>query len=418
MTSNSIPISIEKRITGTLFTSQSLFSAAMIASFTLMPIIAVEISGSESAAGVPNTINLLARAAFALPLGWLMDQIGRRLGMSIGFGLAVIGFLVAVFSLFSNSFFLFCVGLGLVGAGRGAIDQARYVAAEIHPYEKRAKAIGFIVFAGTIGAIGGPLLVAPSSNLAQLLGFPPETGPYWVGALACFMALILVFFLIKPDPLTLSKQFVNLSAEEDVVEKRPLRQIFVQPLAQLAVAAMVISQLVMTLIMVITPLHMNYSNHSTAAISGVIMAHTLGMFGLSSVTGWLIDKYGRISIIVIGAVILISASLLTPLSNSLALLTFALFLLGLGWNFCFIAGSSLLSDTLHITERGRAQGASDTLVALSSGVGSLATGAVFALGGIVAVSGAGLAFTLALFALILWARIQENTRQTTKSITN
>jgi len=178
---------------------------------------------------------------------------------------------------------------------------------------------------------------------------------------------------------------------------------------------MVISQLVMTLIMVITPLHMNYLNHSTAAISGVIMAHTLGMFGLSSVTGWLIDKYGRISIIIIGAVILVAASLLTPISTTLPLLTFALFLLGLGWNFCFIAGSSLLSDTLHVTERGRAQGASDTLVALSSGVGSLATGAVFALGGIIAVSGAGLAFTLALFALILWTRIQENSSQITET---
>ena len=188
MTTQSIPAAIERRITGTLFTSQSLFSAAMIASFTLMPIIAVELSGSKSAAGVPNTINLLARAAFALPLGWLMDQIGRRLGLSIGFGLAVVGFLVAVFSLFNSSFLLFCLGLGLVGAGRGAIDQSRYVAAEIHPYEKRAKAIGFIVFAGTIGAIGGPILVAPSSNLAQSLDFPPETGPYLVGALACFIA--------------------------------------------------------------------------------------------------------------------------------------------------------------------------------------------------------------------------------------
>ena len=155
MTTNSIPVAIERRIISTLFASQSLFSAAMIASFTLMPIIAVDLSGSKSAAGVPNTTNLLARAAFALPLGWLMDQIGRRLGLSIGFALAVVGFMVTVFSLFNSSFVLFCLGLGLVGAGRGAIDQSRYVAAEIRPYEKRAKAIGFIVFAGTIGAIGG-----------------------------------------------------------------------------------------------------------------------------------------------------------------------------------------------------------------------------------------------------------------------
>jgi MFS family permease len=412
MATETIPQAVERRITGTLFASQSLFSAAMIASFTLMPIISVELTGSESAAGLPNTINLLARAAFALPLGWLMDQIGRRLGLSVGFGLATIGFLVAVLSLFSSSFILFCVGLGLVGAGRGAIDQARYVAAEIHPYHKRAKAIGFIIFAGTIGAIGGPLLVTPSSSLAGSIGFPLDSGPYLVGTLACFIGLLLVFFLIKPDPLELGKHFTDVEIKDSVAEERPLRQIFAQPLAQLAVAAMVLSQLVMTLIMVITPLHMNLLNHSRSAISGVIMAHTLGMFGLSSVTGWLIDKYGRISIIIIGAVILVASSLLTPISESLPMLALALFLLGLGWNFCFVAGSSLLSDTLYATERGRAQGASDTLVSLSSGVGSLATGAVFAFGGIVAVSGAGLAFTLALFALIIWARLQEQQNQT------
>lgn len=407
MTTTTIPQSIERRILGTLFTSQSLFAAAMIASFTLMPIIAVDLSGSESAAGVPNTINLLARAAFALPLGWLMDRIGRRLGLSIGFLLAVMGFALAVFSLIAGSFILFCLGLGLVGAGRGAIDQSRYVAAEMQPHDRRAKAIGLVVFAGTIGAIGGPLLVNPSSQFAQTIGLPLEAGPYLIGVFACFIALLLVFFLIKPDPLEIGKQFVDVLVDGVVESKRPLRQIFSQPLAQLAVASMVVAQLVMTLIMVITPLHMNHLHHSTTAISGVIMAHTLGMFGLSGVTGWLIDKYGRISIIIVGAVTLAVASLLTPLSDALPLLAFALFLLGLGWNFCFVAGSSLLSDTLHSTERGRAQGASDTLVALSSGVGSLATGAVFAVGGIIAISGVGLAVTLLLFALLLWTRVQK-----------
>ena len=412
MTHSTIPVPTERRIIGALFASQSLFAAAMIASFTLMPILAVELSGSESAAGVPNTINLLARAAFAIPLGWLMDRIGRRLGLSVGFALAVIGYLVSAYSLISGSFFLFCLGFGLVGAGRGSIDQSRYIAAEIQSHERRAKAIGFIVFAGTIGAIGGPLLVAPSAHLAQALNLPPETGPYLIGILTSVIALALIFFLVKPDPLSLGKQFVDVVTEAGTDVERPLRQIFAQPLAQLAVAAMVISQLVMTMIMVITPLHMNHMYHSTAAISGVIMAHTLGMFGLSGVTGWLIDKYGRISIIIGGAVILIVSSFLTPASETLPMLALSLFLLGLGWNLCFIAGSALLSDTLYSEERGRAQGSSDTLVALSSGAGSLVTGTIFAVGGILAVCGAGLAFMLALFALIVWTRMKENSKQT------
>ncbi|MFO7678965.1 MAG: MFS transporter [Chloroflexota bacterium] len=406
MSGGYIPTTVEKRITTTLFTTQSLFAAAMIASFTLMPIISADLAGSDSAAGIPNTVNLLARAAFALPLGWLMDRIGRRLGLSVGFMIAVAGFIASVFALLSGSFLGFCLGAGLVGVGRAVIDQGRYVAAEIQPVENRAKAIGFIVFAGTVGAVGGPLVVAPTSALSAAWGLPPETGPYWFGALACAVGLLLTFFLLRPDPLLLSKRFAPvLAAGEVEEEKRPLREIYAQPLAQLAVAAMVIAQLVMTLIMVITPLHMSYLHHTTAAISAVIMAHTLGMFGLSSLTGWLIDRFGRISIIIVGAMILIISSLLTPLAGTVALLALALFLLGLGWNFCFIAGSSLLSDTLRTTERGQAQGASDTLVALGSGVGSFATGAVFAAGGIIAVSGAGLAFTLALFGILLWLRL-------------
>ncbi|MCZ7668218.1 MAG: MFS transporter [Chloroflexi bacterium] len=336
-----------------------------------------------------------------------MDRIGRRWGLSLGFGLPVAGFVVAVLALLNGSFLGFCLGIGLVGVGRAPIDQARYVAAEIQPVENRAKAIGFIVFAGTVGAVGGPLLVAPSSSLAASWGMLPETGPYLLGAMFSLIAFFLIFFLLKPDPLLLGNGLPPLSWRGGGEAERPLRQIFAQPLAQLAVAAMVIAQLVMTLIMVITPLHMRHLDHSTAAISGVIMAHTIGMYGLSSVTGWLIDRFGRISIIIAGAVILIISSLLTPLANTLPLLALALFLLGLGWNLCFIAGSSLLSDTLRSPERGRAQGASDTLVALSSGVGSFATGAVFAVGGIIAVSGAGLAFTLALFALILWVRLAK-----------
>ena len=165
---------------------------------------------------------------------------------------------------------------------------------------------------------------------------------------------------------------------------------------------MAVGQLVMVLIMVITPLHMNHNNHTTESVSLVIMAHTLGMYGLSSVTGWLIDRYGRIPLIVAGAVLLIIAGLQAPLSVSLLNLVVALFLLGLGWNFCFIAGSSLMSDALAPSERARAQGASEVLVSLASGVGSLGTGTVFQQGGMTAVAAVGIALALLLMALLVW----------------
>jgi MFS family permease len=168
---------------------------------------------------------------------------------------------------------------------------------------------------------------------------------------------------------------------------------------------MTIGQLVMVMLMVITPVHMNHHDHGTQAISWIIMAHTLGMFGLSGLTGWLIGRFGRLTMIAAGACILIMACFLAPVSTDLPLLALSLFLLGLGWNFTFVAGSSLLSAQLFPIERGRAQGAGEMSVAVGAGLGSLASGVIFARGDILAVSIIGLAFSLALVGMVLWVWI-------------
>lgn len=402
----------QKRITTAVFVSQSLFSAAIIAAFTLMPIIAADLSGNDSTAGYPSTLTLIGRAAAAYPIGWLMDRWGRRFGLTLGYGFSVIGSLVAVASIMAGSFWGFCLGALFVGFGRSSSEQSRYIAAEVYSLERRAKVIGLIVFAGTVGAVGGPILVDPAGNLAARFDFPAETGPFLIAAGLYLLALLITYLFMRPDPLEIGQRVAQEDANQDLnVAERPLRQIFSKPLVQLAVASMVIGQLVMVLLMTITPLHMDHHNHGTQSISFVIMAHTLGMFGLSSVTGWLIDKYGRIAMIIAGAMILILSSVMTPFSASVAYLAVALFLLGLGWNFCFVAGSSLLSDALSANERGRGQGASEVLVALAAGAGSFSTGGVFAQGGITAVSAVGLAFSLALVAMLIWFNAAKRLQQ-------
>ncbi|MEZ4593039.1 MAG: MFS transporter [Chloroflexota bacterium] len=403
MTTTTFSHATRQRLTGALFISQSLFSAAMIAAFTLTPILAAELGGSDSMAGVPNTITLLGRAAAAYPIGWLFDKIGRRLGLSVGFALALAGAALTVWSVMTASFVGFCVGAALMGMGRGGSEQARYVAAEVQTADRRAKVIGLIVFAGTIGAVGGPILVGPSARLAEAWGLLGDTGPYLASIGLYLIGLLTIFLFLRPDPLTVSRalEAENPNQEPDV-PVRPLTQIFTQPVVLLAVASMAIGQLVMAMIMVITPLHMNHNNHTLESVSLVIMAHTLGMYGLSSVTGWLIDRYGRIPLIVAGSAILIISGIMAPLSVAMANLVVALFLLGLGWNFCFIAGSSLLADALAARERARAQGASEVLVSLATGAGSLGTGAVFQQGGMTAVAAVGIALTLLLVALIFW----------------
>jgi MFS family permease len=402
--------SASRRITAALFTAQSLFSASLIASFTVSAIVAAQLSGSDTAAGAPTTMSLLGRAAIAYPIGWLMDRIGRRSSLSLGYLLGTVGAGISVVSIIYLSFWGFLFGALLLGAARGSAEQSRFVAAEVQPRNRRAKAMGLIVFAGTIGAVGGPRLVVPSERLAVLWQVDALTGVFVISALLLFVAALVTLLLLRPDPLVIAMELQQVEAPHQeerpssAIAATPLRQIFSRPLVQLGVSAMLVSQLTMTLLMVITPLHMYHHQHGTGAIANVIMAHTLGMFGLSSVTGWLIDRLGRIPITAIGALTMILSGVLAPVSAQFWPLALSLFLLGLGWNFCFIAGSALLSDGLAAHERGRVQGAGEMLVALGSGAGSLGTGYLFAQGGMLGVAVVGTLPVCLLFLFTLWIR--------------
>lgn len=400
---------VQRRITTTIFTAQSLFSAAFIASFTLMPIVAARLFGADSVAGVPSTIILLGRAGMAYPTGWIMDKYGRRPGLVLGYLLATLGMVLAAFSIIWGSFLGFCVGAALLGMGRAGSEQTRYTVAEVYRPHRRAKIIGMIVFAGTVGAVLGPQIVPFATGIAENMGIDGQSGPYMLSAVLLALGTLVLFAFLRPDPLHISRLIAAENASEQVAQsQRPLSEIFAGNQVRLAVLAMVIGQLVMTVLMVITPLHMNHQNHSVTAISWVITSHTLGMFALSNVTGWLIDRTGRVTMILTGGLVLVSAGLLVPAVSTVAMLAFALFLLGLGWNFTFIAGSSLLADSLRPVEKGRAQGASEIFVALASGTGSFSTGFLFDFGGITAVAVLGLVLSLALVLFAVWVSRQND----------
>ncbi len=396
---------IQRRITASLFTTESIFSAAFIASITLLAINATELGGSEAYAGVPGTVSLLGRALIAVPMGWLMDRTGRRPVVVLGYTFGMAGFFVSGLAVGWMSFLLLCLGAGLAGVANTTSQQARFIASEVWPQSHRGRIIGYIVFAGTVGAIFGPLLVPVAANLAEQAGLVANAGPYYLAAGLSALAMILAFVLLRPDPILLSRvqdSRDQAASTEPPPLERPLSEIFALPPVRLAVASMVIGQLVMTLIMVITPVHMSHGAHTTGEISLVIMAHTLGMFGLAPLTGWLIERIGVRPMMAYGALLLIISSVMAPWAASVLTLAIALFLLGLGWNFCFVAGSTLLGSQLHASERGRVQGTNDMLVALASGTGSLVTGVIFAGGGMWAIGLTGLALTLLFAVAGIW----------------
>ncbi len=375
---------VARRLTAVLFVSQSLASAAFIANIAVNAIVGAELSGRQELAGLPSTLMLAGAATAAYPAGRFMQRFGRRPGLSIGFLLGLLGMLVDGLAIITFSFPLFLIGLLLLGMARGITDQSRYAAADAVPLSLRARAISTVVFAGTVGAIGGPLLVGPLGRAAESFGLPDLSGPMFGGALLFALGAALLSLALRPDPQTIAKQLADdaaAAADYQPPAPGPGRS-FVEVLREraprLALLAMVIGQATMVLVMSVTSLHMHNHDHGLGDISLVVGAHTLGMFGLSVVTGTLADRLGRPLTIILGALVMISGALIAPLSLLTPWLALALFLVGLGWNLSYIAGSSLLADALTPAERGRVQGASDLMVNLASASGSLLSGLVLA----------------------------------------
>jgi MFS family permease len=396
---------VVRRLTWLLFFGQSLGSAAFITGSTVGAIVGERLSGKIWLAGLPASAYLLGSALAAYPAARLMERAGRRVGLSLGFILGITGALVCGFAVLGGSFGGFLLGMAGMGITRGFTDLGRYAAAEMHPAQQRARAISTVVLGGTVGAILGPALVAPVGRLAERFNADALAGPWFAAAVLFAVGLALIALFLRPDPSTLARQFVAERPASATPEQptRPWRAILAQRDTRVAITAMVVGQLVMVMLMTVTALHMTHHGHPLGDVSLVIMAHTLGMFGLSVVTGRLADNFGRARVITAGGGLLIAACLLAPLSQRTEVLALALFLLGLGWNFCAVAGAALLTDSLSLAERGRLQGVNDLTVGLVSAAGSLQSTALIEVIGFTNLS--WISLVVALLPLVLAARL-------------
>jgi MFS family permease len=174
-----------------------------------------------------------------------------------------------------------------------------------------------------------------------------------------------------------------------------------------ALVSMGLAQAVMVMVMNITPVHMTHFDHGLTDISFVISMHILGMYGLSIMTGWISDRWGRAPTIVIGSLLLITACVLAPTNPETLPLAVSLFLLGLGWNFCFVAGSALLTDRLAVNERPRIQGTADLVVGAAAVIGSLSSGELMASAGYGAANAIGIGVALVMLAVAVSSMRQQ-----------
>ncbi|MEM9955114.1 MAG: MFS transporter [Chloroflexota bacterium] len=394
------------RLTGTIFTTQSLLSAAQIAIFTLLTIMAAELSGRDSLAGIPATVTTLCIAIASVPIGLLMGRFGRRIGLILSYGISIIGALVGVYAIIQGQFLLLILSAACIGLGRAGGNQSRFIAGDLFFENERGRWIGVIVFAGVSGAIFGPMMVTPGAWIANWLDIDPNTGPWIIATIFYTLATFITLIALFPEPMKIAK---HIEAQEDQRKKKPVENdgkgrsvldLLKLPRVQLAVISMLISQVVMVMLMVMTPLHMAHHGHSNGNVGFVITAHTTGMFGFSWLTGYLVDRFGRVPMMIAAAFTLLVSAIIAPLGTSMPFLVTALFLLGLGWNFGYVAGSSLLSDALEGSERARMQGANDLFVQGAAAMGSFSSGPIFASGGYVTIAGLGIIVVLIFVWLI------------------
>jgi len=394
-----------RKITFILFVEQSLASAGFIAAATLNPIVGAELSQHAGWAGVPTAVYLLGAAFSAYGWGHLNEGLGRRGGLALGLIIGVFGSGLAFYAIGISSFSVFLVAMISMGSANAAVQLGRFAAADVSPPQARGRAISNVVIGGTAGSVLGPMLVGPAGVWARGIGSEELAGAYAVSFVLFAIGALVVLAGLRPDPRDLGRVVAALYPEATATggPARNLLRILNQPAARLAVLAMALGQMVMVLVMVITSLHMKAHQHELHDISLVISAHTFGMFAFSILSGRLADRYGRSPIILFGSATLVLACLLATLSPDVLPLSVALFLLGLGWNFCFVGGTTLLADQLSVAERARTQGMNDLLVGLASATGSLSSGIIFAAVGYEAMAYIGAAVAvIPLVAALVW----------------
>lgn len=397
--------SAARKITAILFTQQSLASAGFIAASTLNSIVGNELSHHSDWAGVPTAVYLLSGAFAAFGWGYIFDAIGRRGGLVSGLILGVIGSGVAFFAIAQSSFAIFLFGMVLMGIANAAVQLGRFAAAEVNLPQNRGRAISNVVIGGTVGSVIGPFVAGPAGAFVKTYSINEFAGAYLFSLVLFAIAAIVVFIGLRPDPREIGKEMAEKfpQAGTTSLEARSMLQIFRQPAALVALLSMMLGQMVMVLVMVITSLDMRDHNHMLSDISIVISSHTFGMYAFSIFSGRLLDKWGRIPVIISGSLTLVIACIAATIFPDVLPMGVALFLLGLGWNFCYVGGSTLLADQLSPVERARTQGFNDLLVGLASAAGSLGSGFIFAALGYntMAWIAAGAAI-LPLFATSLW----------------
>lgn len=398
----------ERRHTSrSLFVGAALGATGVVAALSVASLAGEAASGSTTWSGLPGATTILGTAIGATTVSRWLDGPNRRRALTAGYLLAVAGAGICALAVEAGMFLVLVGGSILVGIGQATTHLTRYVVADLSQVARRASAIGWIVWAGTVGGIVGPTLLAPTGAAATAFGLDELVGPYLAAAIVLALIPLWYRLRLRVDPAALIVEETAPSAGE-VSVATPDMGLFSRPAVRTALAVMVTGQVVMILVMSMTPVHIRHGGGSLGIVGLIMSAHILGMYAFAPIVGRLVDRVGPRPVAATGIGMLAAASLLaaTATPGGVAFGA-ALWLLGVGWSLGFVAGSAILARSLPVAVRTHVQGQVETLVWLSSASASLGAGLLLTAIGFAGLCWLGAGLTIAPGATLVRAMLRR-----------
>jgi MFS family permease len=344
-------------------------------------------------ATIPVTSYVIGSALASAPIARMMRVHGRRIGFTVGTLCGMLGTALAALGVYRELFWLVCLGTLVVGIYNACGQLYRFAAAEVAPPKFKERAISWVMAGGILGGVVGPNLANHSKDLLAV----QFAGSYAVTIIVAIVATAVIQFI----------RFPQQTAQERAGGGRPIGEIMRQPAFIVAALSATVGYGIMNLLMTATPLAMQMCSHPFSSAALVLEWHVIGMFAPSFFTGSLVKRFGALNVIFVGIVLMFGCVAFALMGNEIMHFLGALFVLGVGWNFMFLGGTTLLLETYRPEEKNRVQGVNDMLVFVTMATSSFASGALVTSRGWEIINYGALPFLVIVAAGVLWLMNQR-----------